>query len=242
MKKVFALGFFEMKKICEKEGKSQTSPLYRVERENSLAVRLKPFTINDLDCPRVLTVEIRRTLEIWNQLLRLEEFSNLELTAAIWGTEASHDTRGNHTIMHTNCVITVREHLPIFDTCPANTKRNLLKRFAEKLKRRASADCLWPYVIPGLARLLPSETAKCSTSAAWRTQLLSFMLTNDEHKTRGNCCAVSWCGIKALWRGKERVRCGGWRPSQHGHKNCNQFPDHPYPGLHWLHSFQTARS
>ena len=169
MKKVFALGFFKMKKIHEKEGKSQTSPLYRVERENSLAVRLKPFTINDLDCPRVLTVEIRRTFEIWNQLLRLEEFSNLELTAAIWGTEASHNMRGNHTIMHTNCVITVREHLPRFDTCPANTKRNLLKRFAEKLKRRASADCLWPYVIPGLARLVPSETAKCSTSAAWRT-------------------------------------------------------------------------
>ena len=55
---------FGVKKMREKEGKSQINPIYRDERENSLAVQLKPFAINGLDCQRVLTVEIKRPFEI----------------------------------------------------------------------------------------------------------------------------------------------------------------------------------
>ena len=57
-----ALGF-ETGKMREKEGNSQVGPLYKVERKNSLAVRLQPFAINGLDCPRVSTAEIRRPLK-----------------------------------------------------------------------------------------------------------------------------------------------------------------------------------
>ena len=62
--KVFSLGFFETNKMSEKEGNSQIGPFYRVECENSLVVRLKPFTINGLDCPRFSTAEIKRPFEI----------------------------------------------------------------------------------------------------------------------------------------------------------------------------------
>ena len=55
---------FGVKKMPEKKGKGQIRPLYRDEGENSLAVRLKPFAINDLDCPRVSTIKIKRPFEI----------------------------------------------------------------------------------------------------------------------------------------------------------------------------------
>ena len=82
----------------------------------------------------------------------------LELTATIWGTKASHNSRVNHTVTRTNCTVTIRTHLPKRDMCPTNTKQHLLRRFAEKLKRRASAGHLWPYVTPDLIRLVPSKT------------------------------------------------------------------------------------
>ena len=58
-----ALGFI-VKKMHEKEGKSQISPICRDECENSLVVRLKPFAINGLACPKVLMAEIKRPFEI----------------------------------------------------------------------------------------------------------------------------------------------------------------------------------
>ena len=58
-----ALGF-GVKKMREKEGKSQISPLYKDECENSLAIRLKPFAINGLNCLRVSIAEIKRPFEI----------------------------------------------------------------------------------------------------------------------------------------------------------------------------------
>ena len=54
---------FGVKKMREKEGKSQISPLYKDECENSLAVQLKPFAINGLNCPRVSIAEIKDPLK-----------------------------------------------------------------------------------------------------------------------------------------------------------------------------------
>ena len=159
----------------------------------------------------------------------------------IWGIEVSHNTRGNHAVTGTNCAITVRAHLPRRDTCPTNTKRHLLKRFAEKLKRCASAGHLWPYVIPDLVISAPSET-KQNAPHQWPEELSFLVLCSPRANTRlrGNCCAVSWYSIKAFWRGKERVRHGEQRPSQHGHENHNQLPDRLYPSRHRPHTLQIA--
>ena len=62
-KSCLALGF-RVRKIHEKEEGGSISPLYRVEHENSLAIRLKPFAINGLDCPRVSTTKIKSPFEI----------------------------------------------------------------------------------------------------------------------------------------------------------------------------------
>ena len=94
--------------------------------------------------------------------------------AAIWGTEVSHDSRQTHTVTCTNCTITVRACLPRCDTCPKNTKRHLLKRFAEKLERRASIGHLWSHVTPNLIRSAPSNMKQ--DTPRQRLEELSFLV------------------------------------------------------------------
>ena len=142
-------------------------------------------------------------------------------TVAIWRTEALHDPQENHAVTCTNCTVTVKARLPRCDMCPKNTKQHLLKRFA-KLKRRASVGHSWSHVTPDLIRSAPWDMKQ--NAPRQRPEELSFLvLCSPRTSTRlgGNCCTVSWRGIKVLWCGKKRVRRGKQRPSQHGHKSCN---------------------
>ena len=50
------------------------------------------------------------------------------MTVPIWKTEWSHNTREDHDVIHSDCVVTVRVHSPRCDTCPKHTKRCLFEK------------------------------------------------------------------------------------------------------------------
>ena len=66
---------FLLKKCDKKKNGDQANPLYRSGRKNSLAIRLKPLTINDLDHLGVSTTEIKCPFKVKNQRLRSEDSS-----------------------------------------------------------------------------------------------------------------------------------------------------------------------
>ena len=138
-------GLWKGKGCVKEKEKGQIFPFYNTMRKNSPTVWLEPL------CDQ--RSRLFNDFYYWDE----RTLQNLQSMVTIWGTEASHALREKHAIICTNCTVTVRTSLPKCDTCPTNTKRHQLKRFAEKLKWYASTNHSWSYIILNLIRSAPSE-------------------------------------------------------------------------------------